>query len=190
MPDKKISQLTNYPTPLDADIIPVVDIANNTTKKVTWVNFKATLKTYFDTLYQPLNATLTSWAAKAVPSGTVVGTTDTQPMSAKRITKRVVVVTQSATPTANSDNADVFQITGLAQAITNMTTNLTGTPVAGDVITYEITDDGTARAITWGTKFESSGTVTLPATTVVSTLLTVVLRWNATTSKWRCVGAV
>jgi hypothetical protein len=57
MADQKISQLTDYPTPLDADVLPVVDTANTTTKKTTWANIKATLKTYFDTLYQ---ATLVS----------------------------------------------------------------------------------------------------------------------------------
>ncbi len=43
MADQKISQLTDYPTPLDADVLPVVDTANTTTKKTTWANIKATL---------------------------------------------------------------------------------------------------------------------------------------------------
>lgn len=51
MADEKISQLTSYTPPLDADVVPIVDTATNTTKKVTWANIKATLKTYFDTLY-------------------------------------------------------------------------------------------------------------------------------------------
>lgn len=51
MSDTKISALTNYTPPLDADVLPIVDTANTTTKKVTWANIKATLKTYFDTLY-------------------------------------------------------------------------------------------------------------------------------------------
>lgn len=51
MSDQKISQLTAYTTPLDADVLPVVDTANTTTKKTTWANIKATLKTYFDGFY-------------------------------------------------------------------------------------------------------------------------------------------
>lgn len=51
MADAKISALTDYSTPLNADVLPIVDTANTTTKKVTWTNIKATLKTYFDTLY-------------------------------------------------------------------------------------------------------------------------------------------
>lgn len=42
-----------------------------------------------------------------------------------------------------------MQITGLAQAITSMTTGLTGTPNAGDMMMIQITDNATARAITW-----------------------------------------
>lgn len=36
-------------------------------------------------------------------------------------------------------------MTGLAQAITSMTTNLTGTPVDGEMIEIIIVDNGTAR---------------------------------------------
>lgn len=59
MSDQKISQLTNYTPPLDADVLPIVDTANTTTKKVTWANIKATLKTYFDTLYPSGSGTST-----------------------------------------------------------------------------------------------------------------------------------
>lgn len=39
-------------TPVDADTIPISDSAASfVTKKVSWANIKATLKTYFDTLY-------------------------------------------------------------------------------------------------------------------------------------------
>lgn len=116
-----------------------------------------------------------------------VTATGTQTLTNKRNTRRFVSVTQSATPTINTDNADVISITGLAQAITSMTTNLTGTPNPGDTLLFEITDNGTARALTWGASFEPS-TVPLPTTTVASALLTVGTRWNTATSKWRCVA--
>lgn len=47
MADAKISALTAYTTPLDADLLAVVDTANTTTKKTTWANIKATLALVF-----------------------------------------------------------------------------------------------------------------------------------------------
>jgi hypothetical protein len=135
--------------------------------RTTWTNVKTFLKTYFDTLY-------------ATAAGTMTFTN-------KRNTKRVVSTTQSATPTINTDNGDIFQIAGLAQAITSMTTNLSGTPVAGDMIMIQITDNGTARAITWGASFAST-TVTLPPTTVISTMVRVLLQRNNANTIWDCIG--
>lgn len=65
--------------------------------------------------------------------------------------------------------------------------HVTGTPVDGDLLMIRLTDDGTGRAITWGTSFEAS-TVALPATTVISAMLTVGFEWNTATSKWRCIA--
>lgn len=46
---------TSKATPVDADEIPLVDSAAAwALKKLTWANLKATLKSYFDTLYQPV----------------------------------------------------------------------------------------------------------------------------------------
>lgn len=43
-------------TPVDADELGIVDsAASNVLKKLTWANLKATLKTYFDTLYASLS---------------------------------------------------------------------------------------------------------------------------------------
>ncbi len=110
-----------------------------------------------------------------------------QTLTNKRNQPRLVTVTQSATPSTNTDNGDIFTITALAQAITSMTTNLTGTPVDGEKIEFRITDNGTARAITWGAKFAST-TVTLPTTTVISTRLRVSFEWDANASVWACIG--
>lgn len=103
--------------------------------------------------------------------------------------KKITVVAQSATPTINTDNTNIAYITGLGQAVTSFTTNLSGTPSNGDTLIIDITDDGTGRALTWGSGFESS-TVVLPTTTVASTKLTIGFRWNVATSKWTCLAAV
>ncbi len=115
-------------------------------------------------------------------------TSKTATLTNKRITKRVDAVSApGATPSMDTDTYDFFDFTGLATAITSMTTGLTGTPVNGDLLWVAFTDDGTAQGITWGTSFESS-TVSLPTTTVAGARLDVVLAWNTATSKWRCLG--
>lgn len=58
-----LAGLTAKSTPTDTDQMYVGD--TGTSKVTTWANVKATLKTYFDTLYQPLATNLTAWAALA-----------------------------------------------------------------------------------------------------------------------------
>jgi hypothetical protein len=117
----------------------------------------------------------------------VVGTTDTNTLTNKRITARTGTTTSNATPTINTDNVDYYSITALAAAITSFTTNLSGTPTIGQTLWISIKDNGTARAIAWGASFEAS-TIALPTTTVISTRLDVAFIWNEATSVWRCVG--
>lgn len=106
----------------------------------------------------------------------------------KRITRRVVSVAgPGATPTTNTDNCDIAAFTALAANITSMTTSLSGTPAAGDMIQFQFTDNGTARTITWGASFAST-TVTLPTTTVISTLLRVGFQRNTANTGWDCVA--
>jgi hypothetical protein len=51
-----INGATSKTTPVDADYIGLMDsAASNILKKLSWANLKATLKTYFDTLYAPLS---------------------------------------------------------------------------------------------------------------------------------------
>lgn len=113
--------------------------------------------------------------------------TGTETLTNKTIKKRILVVTQSATPSTNIDNGDIIQITGLAQAITSMTTNLTGTPYDSQMIMWQITDNGTARAIAWGASFASTSGAALPTTTAVSTMLRVITQYNSVTSKHECL---
>jgi hypothetical protein len=53
-----INTFTDKATPVDADITLIEDsAASYTKKKLTWANIKATLKTYFDSLYSSINHT-------------------------------------------------------------------------------------------------------------------------------------
>lgn len=139
-----------------------------------------------DKLWQTLDKT-------AVGLGNVDNTSDSTKNSAtatltnKRITARTGTVASTATPSINIDNVDYYSITALATAITSV--SYTGTPTTGQTLWISITDNGTARAIAWGSaNWEPSGNVALPTTTVAGVRLDVAFIWNEATSKWRCVG--
>lgn len=99
---------------------------------------------------------------------------------------RSIFTTSSATPTINTDAVNYFELTAQANDITSFTTNLSGTPIRGQTLWIAITGTA-ARAITWGTSFESS-TTTLPTTTVTTNRLDMGFIWNVATSKWRIVA--
>lgn len=117
-----------------------------------------------------------------------VTATNAVTLTNKRKIPRTPAVTQSATPIVNSDITDIAVITGLAQAVTSFTTNLAGTPQHGERLEYHLQDNGTARALTWGSIFASTTNGTLPTSTAVGVLLRVIFEWNSFTSKWECVG--
>ena len=113
--------------------------------------------------------------------------TATGAIKSTRFNRRVNTVVSSATPSINTDTTDVFTITALAANITSFTTNLSGTPIDGQQLTIRILDNGTARTITWGSSFISSG-ATLPTTTTASKYLYVGFIYNSARSKWDCVS--
>lgn len=134
-------------------------------------------------------STSPDFTTSATIGGVAIPTiSSTNTFTNKRITARVTTITSNATPTINTDNCDAVTITALATAITSFTTNLTGTPNNFDKLIIRIKDDGTARAITWGTGFEAKG-VALPTTTVISKVLSVGFIYDTVTSKWGCVAS-
>jgi hypothetical protein len=110
-------------------------------------------------------------------------------LAAKRaLAPRTSVASSSATPTPNADTTDLFALT--AQAAAAAFANPTGTPVNGQLLTIRIKDNGTARALTWGTAYVAGG-VALPSTTVLSKILTLGLIYNTDNAlnKWQLVAS-
>ncbi len=124
-------------------------------------------------------------AAQAPVTG-IVTLTGTQTLTNKRVTPRVGSTASAAQPAINTDTVDVYKLTAQAADITSMSANLSGTPTDNQSLIIEITGTG-ARAITWGASFESSS-ITLPATTFSTNMLTVGFIWNTATPAWRCIG--
>jgi hypothetical protein len=132
-------------------------------------------------------STGTAWAtSKTSPTGTIIGDTDTQTLTNKRITPRSVTTTTASAPAINSDITDIYGLTAQSSSITSFTTNLTGTPTDGQKLWIYIVATGTI-SITWGAKFQAS-TVALPTATSGTTRLDIGFVWNNATSVWRCVA--
>lgn len=89
-------------------------------------------------------------------------------------------VTSAATVTPTFAN-DMVKITAQAEALT--LANPTGTAEGGHGLVIRIKDNGTARAISYGSQYRAIG-VTLPTTTVVSKTLYLGLVYNADDTKW------
>ena len=94
-------------------------------------------------------------------------------------------VTSAATVTPNADDDDEVIITAQAAALT--LANPSGSATDGQALIVRIKDNGTARAITYGSQYRAVG-VTLPSTTVVSKTLYLGFIYNATDTKWDCIG--
>jgi hypothetical protein len=106
----------------------------------------------------------------------------------RSFTPRVDGTASSATPTPNADTTDLYSLT--AQAAAAAFGNPTGTPVNGQALTIRIKDNGTARALTWGTAYVAGG-VALPTTTVISKILTLGFIYNTDNAlnKWQLISS-
>jgi len=168
-------------TPVDADQLPLVDsAASNVLKKLTWVNVKATLKTYFDTLYTNNTGTVTSVAAitlgttgtdlsSTVANGTTTPAITLQVPSASAANRGALLAADWTT--FNSKQAGGTYVTPttlnnntLPASVTNLTTSGTNTMSAygAGIATFS------AAGVISSTATTGTGSVPLQTATVTA----------------------
>ena len=79
-----------------------------------------------------------------------------------------------------------MQITAQAQNLTIAAP--TGTPILGQKLIINITDNGTTRTISWNAVFNVVGGATLPTATTPNKQLYIGLIYNSNTSNWDIVA--
>lgn len=155
-----------------------------------WGTIAGTLASQAD-----LDAALAAKAPLASPALTGTPTTPTQAagndttriastafVQQERKTKVQTAGSNSVTPTFNDD---LVRRTGATAGIT--LNNPTGTAADGHGIVIELKDNGTARAIAYGSQYRAVG-VTLPTTTVASKKLYLGMIFSNPDTKWDIVS--
>jgi hypothetical protein len=154
------------------------------------VNAVSVLVSVLDVRITAVSASVSVINAR-LPAGTVVGTTDTQTLTNKRVNPRVVTTagTGGGNITPTSDTADQFVITALTSAATFLAPS--GTPVDGQKLVIRIKDNGSSYALTWTSTTAGYRAVgaTIPTATTASRTIYVGCIYNGADQFWDVVAA-
>lgn len=103
-----------------------------------------------------------------------------------RVSPRLSTAASQTTLTPNIDTFNQYVITAQAAALT--IANPTGTPTDGEIIMITLKDNGTARAITYGTAYTNISGLDSLVTTVLGKWHVLGIRYNATAAKWQILS--
>jgi hypothetical protein len=130
----EIGEMTAKTTPVDADVTVIEDsAASGAKKKLSWSNIKATLKTYFDTIYSTFDGTWASLSGKpstftpsshgdSAHSETYVKDSDSRLTNSREWTADTVTQAEAEAGTATTRRAWTAQ--RIAQAIAALASSL------------------------------------------------------------------
>jgi hypothetical protein len=102
-----------------------------------------------------------------------VGVDTPQSLSNKRIYPRQSIQTSPSSITPDKSQYDEYYVTALANSIT---INNASSPSVGDTFVIYITDDGTARSISWGSHYVGIGG-DLPTSTTANKTMEIIIKY-------------
>ena len=195
MEDKRISEYDNLAA-ADIEDTDLLEVGRPSIKnfKLTWANLRLAVINFLSDIllgkgdvFGPEGATADNIAVfdgttgklikdggKGLPSGAVVGDTDIQTISNKRINPRQNIQTSPVSITPDKASYDEYYITALSE---NITINNATSPSVGNTFVIYLTDDGTsARTISFGNHYAGIGSA-LPTTTTKGKTMEIIIKY-------------
>jgi hypothetical protein len=131
------------------------------------------------TLTTPVISSIVNTGTLTLPTSTdtLVGRATTDTLTNKRISPRQNSQTTPSSITPDKSSYDEYYVTALANAIT---INNATSPSVGDIFVIYLTDNGTARTISFGTNYAGIGAA-LPTTTTASKTMEIIIKYVTTT---------